>query len=206
MSLLQDPSTRSDKALGEEITKGSSHLVIATAIAAVLVSLAIAWYIIAGQKPPAATGQVVRVVAHPVHRETAGYDAGGMPMPKEEFDQILVFTHVTMHDQSKNPLFLRRITTNVTMADGSIRSSYAATPVDYQRLFQAYPDLAAFRGNSPVDLEGTIQPGGTLEGDFVSSFRMTKQEFDSRKGLNYNISFRYLPDLVLTPTVTVVEQ
>ena len=206
MSLLQDPSTPGDAALGEEITKGSGHLVIATIIAAVVVSIIIAWYVLAGQKPPAATGQIVRVVVHPMHRETAGYDASGMPMPKEEFDQILVFTHVTMHDQSKNPLFLRRITTNVTMADGSIRSSYAATPVDYQRLFQAYPDLAAFRGNAPIDLEATIQPGATLEGDFVSSFRMSKQEFDSRKGLNFSISFRYLPDLVLTPSVTVVEQ
>ncbi|MFP5238094.1 MAG: hypothetical protein ACLGSD_19530 [Acidobacteriota bacterium] len=202
MSLLQDPS-RSDAALGEEITKGSGHLIVATVIAVVVVSIAIAWYVIAGQKPPAATGQVISVVVHPMHRETSGFDASGAVMPKEEFDQVLVFTHFKMHDESKNPLFLRRITTNVTMADGSIRSSYASSATDYKRLFQAYPDLNPLSG-TPVDLDATIQPGGTLEGDFVCSFRMSQQEFDSRKGLTYNIGLRYLPDLVLTPTVSVV--
>jgi hypothetical protein len=203
MSLLQDPSTRNDAALGEEMTKGSGHLIIATVIAVVVVSIAIAWYMIAGQKPPAATGQVVSVVVHPMHRETSGFDASGAVMPKEEFDQVLVFTHVRIHDQSKNPIFLRQILTNVTMADGSIRSSYASSATDYKRLFQAYPDLDPLRG-TPIDLDATIQPGATLEGDFVCSFRMSQQEFDSRKGLTYNIGLRYLPDLVLTPTTQIV--
>lgn len=203
MSLLQDPSTGSHASLGEEMTKGSGHLIIATVIAVIVVSIAIAWYIIAGQKPPAATGQVLGVVVHPMHRQTSGYDAAGMPMPKEEFDQVLVFTHVKIHDQSKNPIFLRQILTNLTMPDGSIRSSYASSATDYKRLFQAYPDLDSLRG-TPVDLDATIQPGATLEGDFVCSFRMSQQEFDSHKGLTYNVGLRYLPDLVLTPTAQIV--
>jgi hypothetical protein len=203
MSLLQDRSTGSDAALGEEITKGSGHLIVATVVAVVVVSIAIAWYMIAGQKPPAATGQVVSVVVHSMHRETSGFDASGAVMPKEEFDQVLVFTHVRIHDQSKNPIFLRQILTNVTMGDGSIRSSYASSATDYKRLFQAYPDLNPLRG-TPVDLDATIQPGATLEGDFVCSFRMSQQEFNSRKGLTYNIGLRYLPDLVLTPTTQIV--
>lgn len=203
MSLLQDPSTGSDASLGEEMTKGSGHLIIATIIAVIVVSIAIAWYILAGQKPPAAAGQVVSVIVHPMHRQTSGFDASGAVMPKEEFDQVLVFTHVTMRDQSKNPIFLRQILTNITMPDGSIRSSYVSTATDYKRLFQAYPDLDPLRG-TPIDLDATIQPGATLEGDFVCSFRMSKQEFDSRKALTYNIGLRYLPDLVLTPTTQVV--
>ena len=206
MSLLQQgSSTPDDAARGEELTSGSGHLVLATVIAAVVVSVGIAAYFIAGQEKPAATGEVIRVVAHSIHRETSGIDASGAPMPKEQFNQVLVFTHVKMHNQSKNPLFLRQVLTNLTVADGNIRSSYAAIPADYERLFMAYPELASLHGKS-LTTDATILPGQTLEGDFVSSFRMTKQEFDARKGLNYNISFRYLPDLVLTPTAAVTEQ
>ena len=206
MSLLQQNSSRPDDAApGEEFTRGSGHPIVASVIAAIVVTVIIAIYVIAGQKPPAAAGQVVRVAAHSMHRETTGVDAAGNRMPKEEFDQVLVFTHVRLHNQSKNPLFLRQITTNVTTADGTIRSSYAAIPADYVRVFQAYPELTPLQGKS-LTTDATIQPGATLEGDFISSFRMSKQEFDARKGLNYNISFRYLPDLVLTPTTTVVEQ
>ena len=72
MSLLhQDsPEEIDDAALGEELTKGTSHVVVATVIAAVVVTIAIAIYVLAGQKPPAATGEIVQVWAHPhAHRD-----------------------------------------------------------------------------------------------------------------------------------------
>lgn len=202
MSLLQqDPSGIDDSARGEELTKGTSHIVWATVIAAVVVTAAIAIYVLAEQKPPAATGEVTRAVAHMMHRETSGLDASGAPMPKEEFDQVLLFTHVKLHNQSKDPLFLHQVMANVNL-DNGIDSSYAATPVDYERLFKAYPELAALHGSS-IPLETTIEGGQTLEGDFVTAFRMTKQQFEARKGLDYSVAFRYRPDLKLnSPAVT----
>lgn len=198
MSLLQhDSSSPDDAARGEELTKGSSHIVVASVVAAVLVTVAIAAYVIAGQKAPAATGQITRSVAHFVHRETAELDAAGAPMPKEEFDQVLLFTHMRLHNQSKLPLFTTQILANVTLPDG-IHSSYAAAPSGYDRLFQAYPDLAALRGK-PLPYEMTIQPGEWVEGDFVASFRMTKADWEARKGLDYSVSIRYQPNLHLTP-------
>lgn len=202
MSLLQqDPSGLDDSARGEELTKGTSHIVLATVIAAVAVTVAVAIYILAEQKPPAATGEVTRVVAHMMHRETTGLDASGAPMPKEEFDQVLLFSHVKLHNQSKDPLFLHQVMANVTLDDG-IHSSYAATPVDYERLFKAYPELAALHGAS-IPVETTIESGQTLEGDFVTAFRMTKQQFEARKGMDYTVAFRYRPELKIdSPTVT----
>lgn len=202
MSLLQQDSSASDDAArGEELTKGTSHIVVAAIIAAVVVSAAIAVYVIVGQKPPAATGQVTRMTAYFMHRETAGFDAGGAPMPKQEFDQVLLFTHIKLHNQSKEPLFLRQIMANATLGDG-IHSSYAASPSDYERVFTAYPELVPLHGK-PFALDATIQSGDTLEGDFVSAFRMTKPEWDGRKALDYSVSFRYQPDLKVTPTVPV---
>src|SRR5579859_3307765 len=136
MSLLQQDST--DQAAGEAYTRGTSHVVIATVVATVLVSIAVAIYIFMGEKPPASTGQIIDAWAHPMHTETAGYDANGAAIPKEDIDQVLLFTHVSLRNQSKQPIFLHQVVANATLADG-IHSSYAATPTDYERIFKAYP-------------------------------------------------------------------
>lgn len=205
MSLLQQGPTRlNDTPSGEELTKGSSHLVWASVVAAIVVSIAIAIYAIAGEKPPAATGEVITVVAHPMHRDTSGVDANGAPMPTETYDQVLVLAHVRLHNQSKQPLFLRQIMTNVKLDDG-IHTSYSAIPTDYERIFVAYPELAARHGK-PLATDASIEPGQTIEGDFVSAFRVTKEQFDARKGLDFDVSFRYLPDLKLTPTLPVTTE
>ena len=107
-----------DAARGEAYTKGSSHVVIATIAAAILVSLAIAAYVILEQKPAPATGEIEQVWIHPQHTETSGFDANGAPMPKESYDQIYVFALVKLHNQSKGPLFLRNAMVNTTLADG----------------------------------------------------------------------------------------
>jgi hypothetical protein len=206
MSLLQQDSTDvDDAALGESYTRGSSHVVIAAVVATVVVGVAIAVYVIAGQKPPVATGEIVSVWAHPQHTETSGLDASGAPIPKEEVDQVMVFTRVRLKNQSDHPLFLVNVLTNVTLPDG-IHSSYAAIKGDYDRVFVAYPDLPVphLAPISPLDTE--IDPGQTVEGSFLSAFKMTKAEWDAHKKLDYTFSLRYQPVLVLTPHVPITEQ
>jgi hypothetical protein len=206
MSLLhQDtPDKIDDSALGEELTKGSSYLVWTTIAAAILVSVAIAIYFIAGQKPPAVTGDVIAVWAHPQHTESSGLDANGAPMPKESFDQVLVFTEVRLHNQSKLPLYLLTVMSNATLDDG-IHSSYAASQSDYDRIFLAYPDMPAPHGPG-LPLSLTLDPGASVDGTFVSSFRLTRQQWDARKSLDFSFSFRYQPTLVLTPQAAVIER
>ena len=106
--------------------------------------------------------------------------------------------------RASQPLFLYEIKANATLADG-VHTSYAATKMDYDRVFIAYPGLAALRG-AGLSHDSTLEPGQTLEGDFVSSFRITKQEWDARKDLNFSFSFRYQKGLVLTPHSAVIEQ
>jgi hypothetical protein len=206
MSLLhQDsPEEIDDAARGEELTKGSSHVIWATVIAAVLVTIAITIYVIAGQKPPAVTGDIIAVWAYPHHAETPGVDANGELMVKESFDQVLVFAEVRLHNQSKIPLFLLNVLTNATVEDG-IHSSYAASRSDYDRVFLAYPGIPIPHGPGlPIDL--TLDPGQSVDGTFVSSFRLTKQQWDARKNLTFSFTFRYQPTLVLKPRTAVIEQ
>lgn len=206
MSLLhQDtPEEVDEAALGEELTKGSSHLVWTTVAAAILVSIAIAIYFIAGQKPPAVTGDIVAVWAHPQHTETSGFDANGAPMPKESFDQVLVFAEVRLLNQSKLPLSLLNVMTNATLNDG-IHSSYAASQGDYDRVFLAYPDIPVPHGTG-LPLSLILAPGASVDGTFVSSFRLTKQMWDERKNLDFSFTFRYQPSLVLTPHTPIIER
>ena len=205
MSLLQQDSPElDDAARGEEFTKGSSHPVIAGIFAAVVVSLAIAGYFIAGHKPPAMTGEIEQVWAHPQHTETSGFDANGAAMAKTQFDQVYVFALVKLHNQSKQPLYLHNIMTNATLEDG-IHSSYAATASDYDRVFLAYPKMPVPHGKG-LSSQATIAPGETIEGTIVSAFRLTKDQWDARKSLDFTFGIQYQTDLVLTPQTPVTDQ
>jgi hypothetical protein len=202
--LQQDSPELDDAALGEELTKGSSHVVWASLAAAVIVSAAIAFYVISGQKPPAATGEIEQVWVHPQHTETSGYDANGAPMPKEVADQVYLFALVKLHNQSDKPLFLHNISANVTLDDG-IHSSYSATAVDYDRVFIAYPNMPVPHGK-PLPPQTTIDPGQSVEGEIVSAFRLTKQQWDAHKDLSFTFGIQYQPNLVVTPHVPVTDQ
>jgi hypothetical protein len=205
MSLLhQDsPEEIDDAALGEEFTKGSSHLIWTGVIAAVVVTIVIAIYVFVGQKPPAITGEIEQVWAHPMHTETSGFDASGAAIPRESFDQVMVFARVKLHNQSKIPLFLLHVLTNATLTDG-IHSSYAASATQYDELFMVHPELAWLHG-AALSPHATIDAGQTVEGTLVSSFHLTKQQWDAHKDLNFTFSVRYQPLLVLAPKTAVTE-
>jgi hypothetical protein len=202
MSLLEQESK--DLAAGESYTRGTSHVIIATVVATVLVSIAVAIYIFMGEKPPASTGEILDVWAHPMHTETSGFDANGAAIPKEEIDQVLLFTHVRLHNQSKQAIFLHQIVANATLANG-LDSSYAATPTDFERIFKAYPQLAQWHA-TPISPDLTIQPGETKEGTFVCSFRVPKADWEARKSLDYSFNFQYLPSMTLALKVPIIER
>jgi hypothetical protein len=205
MSLLQQDDTELDDASrGESFTKGTSHVVVASVVATILVSVAIAIYVITGEKPPVVTGDILGVTAHAMHTESSGLDANGAPMPQESFDQVYVFTHVRLHNQTAGPVFLLSVLTNATLPDG-IHSSYAAPASDYDRVFLAYPDMPVPHDKA-LPLNTTIESGQTVEGTVVSAFKLTKQDWDARKDLNYTFAFRYQPSVVLTPRVAVVDR
>jgi hypothetical protein len=207
MSLLHQESRSEldDAARGESFTKGTSHLVWAAIAATVVVTIAIAIYVIIGEKPPVATGEVLEIWAHPMHEVTPAFDAAGAAVSQSAYDQVLVFTHVRLHNQSKGPLFLHQIMTNVTLNDGSVDSSFATTASQYERIFLAYPDLAQWH-STPLNTDVTLGLGQTVEGTFVSSFRMTKEQWDARKALDFTFGFRYQPNLKVSSATPVTDR
>ena len=77
-------------------------------------------------------------------------------------------------------------------------------PTDYERIFKAYPSLAQWHATT-LSPDTAIEPGETKEGTFVSSFRLSKQQWEAQKNLNFTFAFQYLPSLTLTPAVQLTE-
>jgi hypothetical protein len=206
MSLLhqESPEEVDDAARGEEFTKGSSHVVWASIAAVVLVTIAVAGYVIAGQKPPVATGEIVQVWAHPRHVETPGIDANGAPMAKQSFDQVLIFAHVRVKNESTVPLYLEDVLANAKLGNGTLSVS-AGSAGQYEQVFIVYPELAPLH-SSALSPRATIAPGQSLDGNVLWATLLTKQEWDARKDLNFTFKFHYQPNLVLAPHTAVTEQ
>jgi hypothetical protein len=206
MSLLhQDsPEAIDDAARGEEFTKGTSHLVWAGLIAAVLMTVAVAIYVVAGEKKPVVAGEIVQVWAHPRHIETSGIDANGAPMAKQSFDEVLIFAHLKLKNQIEYPLVMQDVLANVTLADG-IDSISAGSVAQYDEVFLAFPEVAALRGNA-LSPHATIAPGESLDGNAFWIVRLNKQAWDARKNLDFTFKFQYQPSVVLAPHTAVMEQ
>jgi hypothetical protein len=209
MSLLlgqESGEETSGAAPGEEYTKGSSHLVWASVIAVLVVSAAIAAFMLLGEKPPVAAGEIVQVWACPQDVETSGFDASGASMGKESFDRVLLFAHVRLRNRSGNPLLLEDILANLKLADGTLSVS-AGSPAQYEEIFVAYPKLAALHGNVLAP-RTVIAPGQSLDGTVFWAIRRSKLEWEGRQGLDFTFTFQYQPSLRLTSraAVTVLPQ
>jgi hypothetical protein len=221
MSLLhqESPEEIDDAARGEAFTKGSSHVVWASLIAIVLVTIAVGIYVMAGQRRPVATGEIVQVWAHPRHVVSSGLDANGASMAQESFDQVLLFAHVKLQNQSKYPLVLQNILINTKLNDGVLSVS-AGSVAQYEEVFVAYPELAGLHSNA-LSPRTTIAPGESVDGAVFWALRLSKEEWDARKdwapdakhrdpgskfGLNFSFVFQYQPSVTLAPHTAVIEQ
>jgi len=203
MSLLQQESQKDidDAARGEEFTKGTTNVFWAGVAATLLVVVALAFYVLATQKPPVVSGEIVQVWARPSHVVTSGLDANGESVAKQSFDQVLVIARVKLRNQSKNPLLLEDVLANLNQADG-ILSVSAGSSGQYEEVFLAYPELAALHSN-PLSPHATLEPGQSMEGNVFWIFRLSRQEWDARRDLNFTFRFQYQANLVLAPHTAV---
>jgi len=206
MSLLKQDAVHADDASahGEELAKGSGNFILASIIAVVVFSAALGAFFWFNHKPPLAAGEVTRIWVHPVHTISKPHDAAGVELGDRQFDQVLVFSSVRFRNQSDQTIVVKDALTNVRFEDG-IHSSYAASATDYDRIFVAYPQLSGLKSKTLV-ADTTVAPGQVIEGMVVSSFHVTKEQWDAHKEINIQIEFRLHPSLILTPVGNIIEQ
>jgi len=95
---------------------------------------------------------------------------------------VLVAVNVTVHNSGEKPLWIHDIKATIKTDNGEL-SDVAASPVDFDRYFQALPTLKE-HALPAIPPETKIPPGGQAQGTIVVSFPVTQDGFDKRKSFS----------------------
>ena len=167
-------------------------------IALILTSLIVVIWVRFGRKTPTATGDIARVVIYPVQAKITGGAAGmpGMQGQDEVINQLLVFAHVRLHNPNQAPITIVDDWGVITLPDGSTQRSIGASTADFDKLFQAYPQLAPLRMD-PLRRNIQIQPGQSIDGLVVFSYPISREDWEKRKSMEVSVSFNGAKDVTL---------
>ncbi len=95
---------------------------------------------------------------------------------------MLAAVNITLRNTGEKPLWIHTINGTLKTDSGEV-SDEAASAVDFERYFQAFPALKA--GTlSAIPPETKIAPGGQASGTVIFGFHVTKDAFDQRKSLS----------------------
>jgi len=97
-------------------------------------------------------------------------------------NMVMVAINVTVHNSGEKSLWIHDIKGKI-VTDSGERSDEAASGVDFDRYFQAFPALKE-HALAPLPPETKIPPGGQAQGTIVVTFPVTQEEFDKRKSLS----------------------
>jgi hypothetical protein len=98
---------------------------------------------------------------------------------------VMVAVNITLHNSGEKSLWVHDIKAKIT-TDGGEFTDEAASAVDFERYFQAFP-LLKEHAIAAIPPETKIPPGGQAQGTIVVSFPVTKDDFDKRKSLSVAI-------------------
>ncbi len=108
----------------------------------------------------------------------------------------MVSINVTVQNGGDKPLWINAIKATVKTDKGEY-SDDAASPVDFSRYYQAFPNLKEHALN-PLPVETKIAPGGEAKGTILVSFPVTQDVFNARKQLMVTVQPYDQRALVLT--------
>ena len=94
----------------------------------------------------------------------------------------MVAITLTLTNGSERSLWIRTLSGRLTRADGTTAEDQAASAVDFDRYFQAFPALKE-NSKPAIPPETKLAPGSTLSGTIIVSFPDTKDAFDKRRAL-----------------------
>jgi hypothetical protein len=129
-------------------------------------------------------GVVMELVQRPTSSTTGGLsDIVSVEVPDQKL--VMVAVNVMIANGSDRPYWVRTIDATVETASGSY-SDEAASAADFDRYFQAMPDLKQ-HALAPLRPEAKIEAGGQTTGTVIVSFPITAQDFAGRKSLTVTI-------------------
>lgn len=101
-------------------------------------------------------------------------------------NMVLSAITLTLRNTGEKPLWIHSLKVHLVTADNQTLDDEAASAVDLDRYYQAFPVLKQ-SAEPPLSPETKLQPGAELRGTIVVGFKLTKDEFDQRKSLTVAI-------------------
>ena len=152
--------------LSEEMDKAKWQLppaqIVGVGIAVVLiVGLIVGWIF---RYQPVASGQLRDAFA----------------VETSDHSSVLCTVLVSVRNDFEKPIFIKEMKGTLVTADGKTYDDIPASEVDYERYFQAFPDLRS-HALQALKPETKIIPGQQASGTLVFGFPVTRDQFDSRK-------------------------
>ena len=99
---------------------------------------------------------------------------------------ILVAITLTLRNTADKPLWIHTLKAQLTTADSKTFDDEAASAVDLDRYFRAFPALKE-SSEPPLSPETKVLAGTEQRGTIIVSFQVAKEAFDQRKSLTVTI-------------------
>jgi hypothetical protein len=101
-------------------------------------------------------------------------------------NMILAAITLTLRNTAEKPLWIHTLKAQLATADGKTFEDEAASAVDLDRYFQAFPALKE-SSEPPLSPETKLLAGAAQRGTIIVGFKVTKEAFDRRKSLTVTI-------------------
>ena len=101
-------------------------------------------------------------------------------------NMVLSAITLTLRNTGEKPLWIHSLKAQLVTADNQTLDDEAASAVDLDRYYQAFPVLKQ-SSESPLSPETKLHPGTVQRGTIVVGFKVTKEAFDRRKSLTVAI-------------------
>jgi hypothetical protein len=101
-------------------------------------------------------------------------------------NMILAAITFTLRNTADKPLWIHTLNAQLTTADNQTLNDEAASAVDFDRYYTAFPALKE-SSEPPLPPEAKLLARSEQKGTIIVSFKVTKEAFDQRKSLTVTI-------------------
>ena len=128
---------------------------------------------------------IILALAQRPHSATTGSIDDVVSVEVPDQNMVMVAINVSFQNNGVKSYWIHTIKADLDTSSGSFTDD-AASPADFDRYFQAFPDLKQ-HALAPLEREAKITPGGRIAGTVVVAFPVTPDAFASRKSLKVTI-------------------
>jgi hypothetical protein len=102
-------------------------------------------------------------------------------------NNVMVGVQFSLTNVTDKPFWVKSVSATLVGDNNQEYTDTAASVADFERYFQAFPDLKQHAAAEPIKADTKIPPGGNLRASAIFSFPLSKDAFDKRKSLTITI-------------------